>query len=416
VGALTVAVRTAAAPAGARVVVDLALDGASLATGAGEVRDGRAEVAVSLPDRLRWAPWGEPPPVVQCVARLLDGSGRALDRRSVRCALGSVSYRDGALSLDGQRVHLLAAKMSQLGPDARDRLGQLWPRLRTAGINSLEAHGWVPDPDLVEAAEELGLALVVLPRCPALVARPLAERLEADREGALLAPLLATTVTWLERSPAVVLWEREKFWLPLPDATRPVASGGSPDIGPHPVAVAGARYGSRVDLYGDPEAPGSWIIEMIPEDPTRPEVRNPRAVNELARTWLVGDLGYVLPCPYTTDGLLTSPEDEVQALGQGLEAEAIGDTRRRGPSLVRVSVERQGRPCWGAPVLLEVEGLPPLAAATDPDGVAEIELFWQGPARVSLGPAAESVDLVPGYYEDGGWRPAVREVGFSLAD
>jgi hypothetical protein len=41
-----------------------------------------------------------------------------------------------------------------------------------------------------------------------------------------------------------------------------------------------------------------------------------------------------------------------------------------------------------------VEGLPSLAAATGADGLAEFEVFWQGPARVKLGDLEAAIQRV----------------------
>jgi len=411
-------VRVVDAPPGASVGAEFLLDGASLAEGEAILTAGSAQLELRLPEDLRWEPWDSAPPIGQCVAHLRDGAGHVLDVRRSRCAVGSVAYEEGRLRIDGQEVHLWATMLEPLASSPRGDLGRSRSHLRRAGVNALETHGWVPDPVLVEAAEELGLALVVLPRCPGAIPRAVAARLEEDREGQTLAGAMTETVATLEQSPSVVLWEREEVWLPLPGAARPIASLGAPPAGEQPVPVVVAtKHTDRVTPHTSPSEPGTWIIEMLPEAREDAPSLDSGVLNAFADGWREHHLGFVLPPPYTYPALNGTSSEYIVTLDAGGRApDAIGTRELRGPSTLQVEVLRQGEPAWGAPVELWIEGLPTILGATGPDGRVRFEVFWQGPARLRLGPLEQETELGPGHYGAQAWEPAVVEHRMSLPE
>ena len=209
-----------------------------------------------------------------------------------------------------------------------------------------------------EAAEEVGLGLIVLPRCPGVIPRALTERLEGDGGVELLHPWQARTVPWMEQSPVILMWEREMFWLPLPGATRPTASVGAPKTGDRPVAVAHARYGRRVEVTLHPEGPGGWINEIVPVEAANDVATPPATVNEFVRGWVADNLGLVLP-PLHHRGAAHSGRRRHRGPGPGVGRNGPRSQRAKGAS-PGPGARAASRPALPGRIGAAIGGGPPL--------------------------------------------------------
>ncbi len=123
--------------------------------------DGRATAPpVAWP--LDW--WAPGDPALYMVSASLEAGGRPLDRLSQRTGLRAVTLgEDGGLRVNGAPHRLVGARVTNR-PDLGD-LATRFAALLPAGVNALEIHGELPRSTWLNLADEVGLPVVLLPRC-----------------------------------------------------------------------------------------------------------------------------------------------------------------------------------------------------------------------------------------------------------
>ena len=120
------------------------------------------ETRVDVPEPALWG-IGEPN-LYRLHCRLEPDDGRA-DAYSVRFGMREIGTRDGAVTLNGEPIYLLAALDQDLYPDSistppsREFLDRQLERARELGFNMLRCHIKVPDPAYLDAADEAGMLL-----------------------------------------------------------------------------------------------------------------------------------------------------------------------------------------------------------------------------------------------------------------
>jgi hypothetical protein len=373
------------------------------------------EIPITVPDQALWTPALGRVVLPWLSVRLLDRHGATIDHVASRRAVADIRYGSTGLLLNGSPLRIWAALFFDRGGDARESLVRTAARLHRAGVNALETHGWVPDRELVAAAEELGLYLVVLPRCPARVPREYSEHMVPEIEQALTRAMVAE-IQRLERSPTMLFWEREKSWMHLPGIRRPAVMFGEPEDDLMLIPLGRAVSGADLTLSEDAGLPSPrWIIEVIPEDAENRSPLDPAVTAAgLARWRADGGLGMVLPVSGRDGAIFDLPDELLDALAEGRPADVAASLPSRGPADLLIQVSRGGEPLLWKAVDLLLPGLPPQSAFTDRQGVARIRCWWEGAATVEVAGQRRRVELVSGRYQGERWVPQPQTVRIEL--
>ena len=266
-----------------------------------------------------------------------------------------------------------------------------------AGVNAVEIHGDMVDSRQLSLADELGIPLVVLPRCVGRVGRPpggggsLLETLrEQDRRMVVGVGAHPSVVSWLVEGDRQILGpgrtdvdgELEPWTDVLPaDPMRRTVVG---------VDIPGTLLQIRDLRTGDYTCPagcaGKWIVES-----TFRIVPTPNLWSAVAQAWgqaaSEGIPGGTLPTPRAAEN-----DNWVRAFtpvlaGMGAPAYTL-ERRRRASSRVRVTGARPGELVW-----VEAPGTTLVGAQAGDDGVATIDVWFDGAATVRGRGWQASVDL-----------------------
>jgi len=382
-------VATPAATPGTRVQLRAMLDGRQLADfGTADVEGGLVLTAPRRWPGKRWSPVGPGQrELFWLVATLSGPDGEVLEVASVRTGLREVGLDEDGLTLDGEEWPLLAVRA--------DYLADLGPQLAAVGdaANALELHGEPYDRRFYDLADELGLPLVVTPRCDGraqLTSREvwdLREELWEQNRRFLRAAA---------RHPSVVLWVAEG------DA----AAGGV--LGQAFAKDPAGRLLVGRDLPGVPVAvmPGERVITDFPDEPWwivemgyAPGATDAGVPRALEAAFRLGSSGGVVPGPAQVRdeghwGTLSA------TLGAMLEEQGgkTRSARRRAPARVQVIGLREGQVAW-----VEAAGLPTHGAVAGPSGTTVLDVWHDGPATVTVGETSWDVELEAGAWVGQTW-------------
>ncbi len=410
-------VRTRGQPEGARVHVEAWLDGERQRwSGSAAVdADGVARIAPAAWKGPRWQPGvaGEES-LVHLAATLVDGSGQVLDRVTRRTGVRELRFAEGQLYLDGERYRMMVIRAE---PDEPPH-GQL-ATLRPAGVNGVEIHGVAPSSTWLAEADELGLPVVVLPRCDgslwmdvtprerrSLLAERSDELLEQDRE-----------LAWRTAvHPSLALWacEGEAY------AANALCTGLSGED-PRSTPAAGVQFTSwplpAEGFEGQPHHPDldpgatdagpGWVVELTGNiDQVTPY----RAATTFVEAGKGGAVGGVITHP-GSPGRAKDWREAWSGAAQELEIPQLAQGERRASARVRVRQLDPGEVAW-----LEVPGLTPAGAVADTGGVALLESWHRGAATVVVGERSQEVRLTPDSWLELRRVPATLEIDWPSRD
>ncbi len=359
------------------------------------VRDGVAETAAMW----RGPRWRGPGGVtlLHLVATLPTGEVAAV-RFGAR-ALG----RDGArLTLDGEPTYLAAHRVDVARAEPRAALAAIGARWASVGLNAVEVHGTLFGRTFLDAADELGIPVILTPRCDG--------RRQKDGPHTPDAAWAAFVddgdrriVEDARDHPSVFLWNLEAMtYREFPTLHAPMRDAGAPLVDDR------ESLGYNIDTYA----------RMRREKPLPP------SVNELsyagganrALAWFSGLLeehrhfGLGVVAPHTQAVL--EPRGDPTALATLADLLARADVPqlptgpRRGPATIAARAQP------GAVVYAWAPGLAPVGAVADATGIATLNVDFDGVARVGVwGGAETTARLTPGTYAAGVWTPSVTKVG-----
>lgn len=360
------------APAGSTVAFRISRDGDELASlGDAPVVDGVARIAVR--DVPAWALSDGESGLVWLETRLQSGD-KVLDTSSFRTAARTVKATAAGVEINGVRQPLAGLRWSG-GPATGDLAS-----LTAAGLDLIELHGQPITDDVLDIADEAGVAVAILPRCdgriragggtrhpigsadPAAWATPTLD----DQDNRAIAALL--------RHPSALLWVLEAdqsqraariATLSADPAARPIAGRDLPLLHSGPQA-------------GGPGTGGGWQIEYTAD------VRDPEHQLALA---LAGN---------AAGGVLPGPPSQFGAWSQGVMSELGGagipvPGPRAGPARVDASGLKPGDVVW-----LSADGTERTGAVAGADGVAHASLWFTGPAELTTPGGTIAVTLQRG--------------------
>ena len=393
------AVRVHGAQPGNAVQVEAWLDGERLRWGgtAPIEAGGLATVASASWSGPRWTP-GDPGDagLVNVVATLLDGDGGVLDRASRRTGVRSVTFEGGQTRLDGEHHPLMAIRADPAVPP-HEQLGS-WV---TAGVNALEIHGTVPSPSWLAEADELGVPVVVLPRCDHRLWAGIqpSERREAVQTQAGVLRDQDHALAWTAAPyPSVALWACEGDRDSADALCRTLTENdprGTPAAGvqfpSRPIPGEGLRRDLLGGAGGDPGfGMEGWIVETIVETPS---ARGAVSARTFAQAVEDGAIGGVIP---DREG---APQREWEGAWAGVAKQLgvppLSPDRRRASARVRVQGLRPGQTAW-----IEVPGLTPVGGVADREGGVLLDAWHRGTATVRVDGEGREVDLSRVVWED----------------
>lgn len=391
--------------AGERVRFRVVRDGDALATlpdaTAGD--DGVAESRAPWTGP-RWTP--EDPALAWLVAELPDGR------------LGQVRFGAREVTLDGDRLrvggepaYLAVQRFTRHAGELREELGRFTAVLDAFGANGLELHASGLTAGTLAAADELGLYAVVTPICDgrrkgAGAVQPFAAwRAHVEEGHRRLASLFSG-------HPSLVLWNVEAD--PTPDLAAVFRATGLP-----------ALDLSRTEglPHDAPPREGRPYAAYLNELPWRYVEGATDRLDGILAAHRDAGVGLALPdfSPVNGTSLESSPSARawaarVKPLLASHHVAAWPAGARRGVASVEVSVTRAGRRVEGVVVVLEAPGHAPVAAASDAQGLARLDLDYAGPATISAwgASATQAVPLSPGTWTVGEWRAGVSRATLAL--
>lgn len=336
------------------------------------------------PSRLREPPWGWGDPALSHLNAVLeDVSGNVLDTWVVRSGIRSARLLSTGLQVGDFRSPVVGLRV--VDGDRAPSLLQSMHHGARAGINAVEVHGDTPLLAWMELTDELGLPMVVMPRC---IGRTGSLDYASGPQKALMEDQDRRIVRAVGAHPSVVAW---------------VTEGGQRDHQGRP------GHGARVEpwtsvLEADPmgrqvagvspratlvrttdlenlryECPGGcsgrWLVEM-----TFPGGGRGEPWSLLAQAWVravqEGGPGGVVPKPARLDNDLWRRSFEWASRSVGATAWPL-ERRRRAPARVRV---RGARP--GDIVFVSAPGIRGRGHQAGADGLVEIDVWHAGVATV----------------------------------
>jgi hypothetical protein len=400
------------APAGA--VVDFSVVGPSgpVALGAAAVGpDGRVAAPAVAWDLERWAPGA--PALYPLLARLRDPGGADLDQLSARVGVRSVSVEAGAIHINGAPHRLVGARVTN-----RPDLGSMPERLAAllpAGINALEIHGELPRSSWLDLADEVGLPVVVVPRCVGRTRRgsratPAALALQQTQDDRFVADLTdrPSVLMWVGEGPSprsqqgqatpLVMWTDHLLQDPL---QRPVVQYHLPDrfLQTRPPGPDGVVHHS---CEREP-CKGAWLVEVTWEGPTVPAMW-PAMATAFEQSIGVGAVGGVVPTPERHD--VANWAAAFTPVTAAVGASPLTPDGHRAASVVTVRGAPPGETAW-----LSAPAAGAVGAVVAADGTATLSLWHEGAATLQVGARSQSLSL-----QAGTWAGLARSGGVTAVD
>ena len=396
-------------------------DGRSLSLGSASVEDGWASAPTTAWTNARWSPLEQGQDALFSLrATLLSASGKPLDQLTTRTAVRSIEANGEGLRLNGSPLRLLGLRT--VPSPKRPTLGHYLHDLRASGLNAIELHGDIALDSWLDDADELGLPVVVVPRCAGRTDETEVAGLDAEMDALLRR---------LTRHPSVVLLASDPAGAVLPALSRTVQASGWPrppmagveldalvlkvplQAAPQPSEAAGAARCYPKDCRG-------WIVEATPAwkrlpRPERDQLTETERWQPMGAAWLsareMNAIGGIFPQLESGRDPSLHPvwSAAVRQAAQAFQITPL-DRKRRAPSRVRVAGATPG-----AVVVARTADGRTAGALADPTGVAELSLWGAGAVSLSSdGKRAEAM-LTPSVWSDLQEQPAAVSVTLAPA-
>ncbi len=397
---------TVGVEAGSSVALTLVRDGATALTLTGVVgEDGMARATAPWTGPR----WPDPGGLYTVTADAGEGA-----RRQARIGLRASEPRADGLYVNGVRTYVAASRLSVSEIGDRYALGRSARVLASEGANAAELHGEVVPPWFFDAADELGLPIVLTPRCDG-------QRVQGGR--AVEVPDSAEHQAFVDAGdrlardalrshPSILLWTIEA---PLQDGhphDPEYAVDGLPVLDEHensnfpePTLPPRGIPRGKTAFYGElpwvtTDAPGFSFAE--------------RLARVFAANVATGD-GLVLPAINRSANVAQDRAQIHDAIVAAGIPQLRVDPERRGISTLLVRVSAAGKPVEGAALVLELPGQFPVGAFSDAVGIGTFEVDYAGDATVRVvGGAPTPVHLTPGVWRPGEWAPNASTIGLTL--
>lgn len=295
---------------------------------------------------------------------VLASDDATLDTAAFRTGRAPVAVGTAGIEIGGVRRPLAGLRWSGAAVDADLK----W--LAAAGLDAIELHGQPITEALLDATDEAGVAVAIVPRCDGRIRqgggtrRPIGSADPASWANPLLDAQDARAIAAVLRHPSVVLWAMEADQAQKPARLDGIARDGRP--------IAGRD----LPLLHGPPQPAGWQIEYT-ADVVFPE-------QQLAAAIAGGATGGILPGPPGR-----APESWLAGVTGALGGAGLAVPQARiGPARVDVPGLLPGDVVW-----LEAPGTERVGAVAGADGVAQLSLWFEGAATVTLPSGSQPVTL-----------------------
>jgi len=374
-------------------------DGSTVSLGQAALEGGWAGTDSIAWEGPRWTP-RKPgrDALFELQATLLSSSGDPLDRLDQRTAVREVEGSSRGLRLDGVTLPLLGLRA--VPSPQRPRLTDHLPDLHASGLNAIELHGDVALDAWLDDTDELGIPVVLVPRC--------AGRVNGDSEAGLSEQMEAL-LRRLQRHPSVVLLASDPAGVVLPPLVRTIGASRWP----RPPMTGIELEARALEIPGDgrpprcfPEDCAGWIVEATPawkrlDRAAREQLGEADKWAPMAPAWALARdrkaVGGIFP--HLEAGGRDPANHPFWLSAARSAAEAFGvtalDTQRRGPSHLRVSGAAAG-----ALVVARSASGAAVGAVADGKGEAELSLWGSGPVAVVSGNMRGEGVLTPSTWAD----------------
>ncbi len=410
-GRLNLRAQTQNAPSGSRVSFEAWLDGTRLAEfGSARVIEQEASLFGTTWSGPLWGlentPEGQ---LFHLRAQLLDSRGRLLSEASWRTGLRTLELRDNKAFLNDQSIFLVGGRVTDLS------LVSLLEVLAPAGLNLVEYHGRFPLRAEFAMADELGIPLVVLPRCDGRIHVDITELRTHTVELSAQAQRMMDSAA---HAPSLLVWSTEgRGATPGPEGkghrtgsvkkryivdmrgdtvSRVVAEWdlvtvSLPVDAGMQVGTGARTFASLVAHHVEGDISGSplWIPELYlsPGETLAPPTRIAETL-ELALH--EGAVGAVLP------GIPSPPnqqefQETLAQLASRLSIPSLNLEGRRAQARIEVQGLRPGQVAW-----LTLPGGVRTGAIADAEGTADLSAWHQGTAQVEVDGVQTEIELTPG--------------------
>ena len=400
------------APEGATVRFSVVGPSGSLPLGAATVGpDGRVEAPAIDWTLDRWAPGA--PALYPLQVRLQAAGGGDLDQLDARVGVRSVSIDERGVHINGAPHRLVGARVTN-----RPDLGSMPERLAAllpAGVNALEIHGELPRSSWLDLADEVGLPVVVVPRCVGRTRRgsratPQALALQQTQDDRFVADFAdrPSVLMWVGEGPSprsqqgqatpLVMWTDHLLRDPL---ERPIVQHHLPDrfLQTRPPGPDGVVHHS---CEREPCA-GAWIVEVTWEGPTVPAMW-PAMATAFEQSIGVGAVGGVVPTPERHD--VANWAAAFTPVTAAVGAKPLTPDGHRAAAQVTLRGAPPGETAW-----LSAPGAGAVGAVVAADGTATLALWHEGAATLQVGSVTRDVSLSAGT-----WTGLARVGGVTTLD
>lgn len=371
-----------------------ALDGEVLADlGEAQVKaDGIAQAEPLVWDGPLWTL--ENPQLIHLVGILSDENGTVLDTWSKRTGIRQVDV--GSQSL---RINQIPTPLMAVRAVTNPRVGSLESRLQTwapGGVNAIEIHGESPPRSWLNLADELGIPMVVLPRC---AGRATTHRAVDDALIDLLEDQDARLVQAMSAHPSVVLWVTEGDGQEVrgerqtvPMWTRELLN--DPQARPvvdHDLKGGALKVGAQQTECHGGSCTGLWLTEITSSGGI-PDPLRAQSTAYLRATWSDGAFGGTIPTGQEGDQRWAQTWS---VLGTGLGVKQMDPGEKRGMSVVQINGLEPGQM-----VYLEAPWAPVVGTVADSQGMAQLQTWYEGKALIRTSDWTETVELESSQWEN----------------
>lgn len=306
-------------------------------------------------------------------AELVGPNGSVVDRHLYRSGVREVELSEGELHVGGDATSLIGVRVES-GWDSL--AGELAP-IAPLGVNTLEIHGAALRESWLREADELGLPLVVLPRCDGNVNVNVDE---VDRNRVKLDSQDSALIESVADNPSVLMWTNEGQEQSIAVLSR------SYQKDPLRRLIAGVDLPTRSIAMARNRDPGSYLSSWIVEVTQGPGMGPSSAVFALGMALNQGAIGGVLPLPNTN--MRSSWGDALSELGQ--LNQRVAPDGFRSMSEVRIT----GLPSSEI-VYLEAPLTDTVGAVVGANGTVTLSTWYKGPATVRVGQVTQPISLRP---------------------
>lgn len=327
-------------------------------------------------------------------------------RRQLRIGLRSSEQRADGLYINGARTYIAASRLTPVDVSTRAALARSAKLLADEGANAVELHGEVIPSTLFEGADELGLPIVLTPRCDGLRMQG-GQASQVPQSAAHDAFVNAGDVLardFLRPHPSLILWTIE-----APPRGSKHLRDPLYDVDGLPVIDENENSNfadPSMPPQGIPRGPTAFYGELpwVPND--RPGFSYAERLAPVLQAHVATGVGLVLPALKQARDLPAERASILQVIRDAGVTPLGIDAERRGASTLVVHVVSDGKPFEGGAVQLELPGQFPVGAISDAEGTAVFEVDYSGDTTVRLvGGESTPVHLTPGVWKPGEWVP-----------